>query len=368
MSDFPAPGQPPVPPPGWGAQPPAATPPGPWGAPAGAAGQGPWLPPPGFPPPRPVHKPGVIPLRPLGLGDMYDAAFKVIRHNAKATAGAAALVSGITMAVPLLVTAAVTPMLGGVLSADGATPELDGSQIAALIAAGASFLVGSIAQMLGLALVTGMVAQVTHGAALGRTYTLGEAWAATRGVRLRLIGLSLLLGLGATLLLAAYVAAWVPVVMSREVALIVGWGLVTVPVFLVAMVWLWVRAYYFASVALVIERTGVLAAVGRAFRLTSAAFWRTFGIALLTAVIAQVGGSMLAMPFSLGSQFVPLAVDDLGVALLIAFAMQALGTVVSAVFVVPFMGAVSTTQYLDLRIRKEAYDVELVASAGLAGR
>ncbi len=34
-------------------------------------------------------------------------------------------------------------------------------------------------------------------------------------------------------------------------------------------------------------------------------------------------------------------------------------------FVAPFTGAVSSLQYLDQRMRKEAYDVELMTQAGL---
>src|SRR6478736_9350823 len=81
-----------------------------------------WSPPPGPPPPYagppappshyPVpgmlgaaHKPGALPLRPLGLGDIYDAAFKVIRFNPKATVGSAVLVTAASMAIPVLATA-----------------------------------------------------------------------------------------------------------------------------------------------------------------------------------------------------------------------------------------------------------------------
>ncbi len=35
-----------------------------------------------------AHKPGAFPLRPLGLGDLYDGAFRIIRFNPKATVGA----------------------------------------------------------------------------------------------------------------------------------------------------------------------------------------------------------------------------------------------------------------------------------------
>ena len=90
------------PPPGW--QPPAA-PPRSFGPPPPSYAA--------YPPPQPAaswappqgmlgaaHKPGAMPLRPLGLGDMYDAAFRIIRFNPKATVGSAVLVATVAWLVP----------------------------------------------------------------------------------------------------------------------------------------------------------------------------------------------------------------------------------------------------------------------------
>ena len=55
-----------------------------------------------------AHKPGAIPLRPLQLGDIYDAAFRIIRFNPKATVGSAVLVTAVAMLIPVLVTAVLT--------------------------------------------------------------------------------------------------------------------------------------------------------------------------------------------------------------------------------------------------------------------
>ena len=38
---------------------------------------------------------------------------------------------------------------------------------------------------------------------------------------------------------------------------------------------------------------------------------------------------------------------------------------ITAAFVAPFTSAVTSVQYLDQRIRKEAYDVELMTMAGI---
>ena len=41
---------------------------------------------------------------------------------------------------------------------------------------------------------------------------------------------------------------------------------------------------------------------------------------------------------------------------------------VTAAFIGPFTSAVTSLQYLDQRIRKEAYDVELMTQAGITAR
>src|SRR3954447_4414861 len=94
------------PPPGW--QPPPPPAPSYSGYPPPAHPQQPpppaaWAPAPGML--GAAHKPGAMPLRPLGLGDMYDAAFRIIRFNPKATVGSAVLVATVAWLVPVVVTA-----------------------------------------------------------------------------------------------------------------------------------------------------------------------------------------------------------------------------------------------------------------------
>jgi hypothetical protein len=52
-------------------------------------------------------------------------------------------------------------------------------------------------------------------------------------------------------------------------------------------------------------------------------------------------------------------------ALLVLVVTNAVAQVISAAFVTPFTSAVTSLQYLDQRMRKEAYDVELMQQAGL---
>lgn len=361
MTD-PGPGAAPPPPPGWQPPPPpprsylpgqvtwpAAPPPAAWVPQTGMLGA--------------AHKPGAMPLRPLGLGDMYDAAFRVIRFNPKATVGSSVLVAAVTMTIPVVVTAVLTTTVDITLDETGSA---DTASALGFAGSFGSLLVGLMLFVLGSLLVTGMISHVVAAAAIGRRLTLGEAWAATRGRRWRLVGLAVLLWLGSLLALAVYVAAWVVVAMNAPTGLIVAWGLVTVPAFVAFMAFYWVRVYYLPVPVLMLEEVTVLGAVARGFALTRRQFWRTLGIALLTGIVVGIATNVLAFPISLVGQVASVAVGG-RYALLVLILSQALAQVVSAAFATPFTSAVTSLQYLDQRMRKEAYDVELMRQAGLTG-
>ena len=345
--------------------PPGHAPPG--YAPPGYAPPG--YPPPGYPVAMPAaHKPGAIPLRPLGLGDIYDGAFKIIRFNPKSTVGSAALVAAVAMAIPILVTGFMVLLFDisdGLAALESEEADLSGSDVAGLMTAYGALGAGAVLQWFGLLFVTGMVAHVTAAAAIGRKLSLGEAWAATHGKRWRLVGLAVLLGAATALFLAAIVISIVVmfVVLPGWVAVLasLGAGLLG----FLAMVFLWVRVYYLAVPPLMLEPIGVFGALGRSWALTSRQFWRTFGIALLTLVITQIAASLIGIPFAIIGSFGPLATGNGELGLMIMIVANALSAVVSASFVAPFTSAVTSLQYIDQRIRKEGYDVELVTRAGI---
>ena len=78
-----------------------------------------------------AHKPGAIPLRPLNLGDIYDAALKIIRFNPKATVGSAVLVTAVAMAIPVLLTTFLT--FGLDLSLDPEATDYTATETAGLV-------------------------------------------------------------------------------------------------------------------------------------------------------------------------------------------------------------------------------------------
>jgi hypothetical protein len=301
----------------------------------------------------------------LSLGNIYDGAFRIIRFNPKATVGAAVMVTAVAMLIPVLVTVVVSLTIGIATDASGELdPDATTAELVGALAAYGSLLLSLVVAQVGVVFVTGMVAHVTRAAAVGRRLGLGEAWAATRGKRWRLLGLTLVLNLTFLFLLLAYVLLWVPVVVASSSAWpVVIWGVVSVPAFVALCCWLWIRYYYLPVPALMLEPVGIFGAIGRGWRLSARQYWRTFGIALLTVVIAQFAGGLLSFPVSIVGNVVALAAPEHAVLALIL--TQAVAVVVQNAFVAPFLAAVTSVQYVDLRMRKEAFDVELMREAGI---
>jgi hypothetical protein len=335
-------------PPGW--TPPGQPPPSGYGPPPA----GPWF--------APVHKPGVVPLRPLRLGDLYDGAFQTIRRNPKAMIGLAAGVIALFMVVPAVLSL-VLAALGQLDFGSSLGTELSGTGDPAgpLVATAAGYL-GAFFGAFATVVLNGMLVRVVAEAVLGRRTTAGQAWAATRGRLLRLVGLTAVNTLVALLLLGLPVAAGVLAGFTIGVGqgLLVGVPLLVAGV--VALAFLQVRCFLLAAPALVLERTGVLASMRRAGRLSRGQFWRLFGIQLLTMLVVGLVGEIIAVPLGLVGALGPLLVSGTAGALLLVFAGYLSQVVVSAV-TTPFSSAVVALQYVDQRIRKEGLDVALIAAS-----
>ncbi|HEY5152016.1 MAG TPA: hypothetical protein VIJ23_19820, partial [Mycobacterium sp.] len=221
------------PPPGWPAQPPFWPPAYPQ-VPPGAGYPPPGYPPPGYPPPGypppgygyypPMAiKPGVIPLRPLSLSDIFNAAVGYVRANPKATLGLTTVVVLITQILGLLLQVGPLAFTGRVGAASG--QELTTPMVVGSIASAAA---GGLATALAAILLSGMLTVVVGRAVFGSKITIGEAWEGVRGRLLALIGLSALEVLAVVVLVGAVVAAIAGMVVAANtgVAVIIGIPLV----------------------------------------------------------------------------------------------------------------------------------------------
>ncbi|MGH8883530.1 MAG: hypothetical protein ACRD0P_40330, partial [Stackebrandtia sp.] len=267
------------------------------GYPGGPHPQG-YPPPAGGYPPQPP-RPGIIPLRPLALGDILDGTVKLIRANPKVTLGLSAIV-GVVTGLPVAIWQAVyAPEAGNFFADPGATqggPPTSTMLGGEVVVTFASLLLTFVAT----ALLTGLLIRVLGRAVFGARTTTREAWAMTRS---RVAAL-----LGQTLLVVVVIV--LPVVLVSGSLMVTGVvidhaGLIFVGG-LSVVVWLPYAAFMgtrlaLAPAALVLENLGPVDGMRRSWRLVRGDSWRVFGIVLLTQILIAIVSGVAAIPFSIGS-------------------------------------------------------------------
>ena len=366
MTYYPPPGAPDG---SYGPPPGSPFPPGPHGAP-GAQGSpgpqgpgGPWAGPPSpaaYGPP--VHKPGIVPLRPLVLGDIFGGALQTVRRNPRATVGMALMVTFAFMLLPILGTV--------VLGASGLLPDVDVFDPNAASGSGGmgptdlgfvlSSLVTAIFSGLSTIVITGLIVRVVEQAVLGRRITTAQAWEGTRGRLLPLLGLTVLVTLGMLVVIG------VPVGIALLLGLVTGSGPLTVLLVVLAALagtavsfFLYTRYVLLAAPALVVEGTSVFASFRRAAVLSRGQFWRILGIFLLANLAASVVGQVIAVPFAiLGAVGLFLLPSSWALAGMLL--SSHVSTILTGALIGPFTSGVLVLLYLDQRFRKEGLDIELI--------
>ncbi|WP_367042528.1 hypothetical protein [Streptomyces sp. Je 1-332] len=365
----PAPGQTPPPPPppggGWGGGRPGGPGPGGPGGPGGYPGWGAWQGPP------PAAKPGVIPLRPLGVGEILDGAVSTMRTYWRT-------VLGISLAVAVFTEIVVILLQKFVLNNSASTEALDdpSATVGELTRALGDTLLSSgvvlLITLLGTVIATALLTMVTSRAVLGKPVTTAEAWQDAKPQLPRLIGLTLLLPLIGVAVVA--VGSVPGVLIAVAGATDAGISLAVLGGFaaLIVAVWLLVRLSL-ASPALMLEKQGVKKSMTRSVKLVRGSWWRVFGIQLLAAIIANVVASIIVIPFTLiagavsgdgVTSFLDGGTDELGWTFLI---VSGIGSVIGSMLTFPITAGVTVLLYIDQRIRREALDLELARAAGLQG-
>lgn len=371
----PAPGQTPPPPPppggGWGGGPPGGPGPGGPGRPGGQGGPG------GYPGwgawqgPPPAAKPGVIPLRPLGVGEILDGAVSTMRTHWRT-------VLGISLAVAVFTEIIVILLQGLVLDDSASTDALDdpSATVGELTRALGDTLLSSgvllLITLLGTIVATALLTMVTSRAVLGKSVTTAEAWQDARPRLPKLIGLTLLLPLIGMAIVAAGTLPGVLIAVAG--ASDAGISLAVLGGFAagVVAIWLLVR-FSLSSPALMLEKQGVKKSMTRSVKLVRGSWWRVFGIQLLAAVIANVVASIIVIPFTLiagalsgdgVTGFLDSGTGDLGWTFLI---VSGIGSIIGSMLTFPITAGVTVLLYIDQRIRREALDLELARAAGLQG-
>ncbi|MEY9839071.1 hypothetical protein [Streptacidiphilus sp. EB103A] len=365
--------------------------PGGWpggGGPGGAPG-GPGYPgypgPPGWgyipiPPPPPPPKPGVIPLHPLSVGDVFGGVFGTLRRHFLA------------VYVPLLLTALGSALLFGVLAAFAYSPlqsiyvaarddayfsPSSGQSLTLIGFSAGGFLVAALGGLACYLVCSTTCTTVLRHAVLGRKVTVRQVWSESRPHLWRVLGISLLLTVGASA--AAVVATGLLVAGLGAAAqsdavfgatLLLFW----LPVMAAAM-YVTVRLVLVIPVA-VLENQRPIAALRRAWKLNEGAWWRSFGIPYLVGLVGSVAGQLILVPavvigslpvFGQLSRTPDSAImPHIGFGALAFFYLtMGIGFAVVMVLVLPLTPLTNGLLYLDRRIRRESLDLALAEQAGV---
>lgn len=315
----------------------------------------------------PATKPGIVPLRPLSLGEIYDGAFTAIRHNPKVMLGAATLVILVATVLGVLIAQLIVPALSSSFSSLTETdPELAELGFDNLIAQSlASSLGMSVTLLLAQPVVEGILTVSVSQSVIGRKLSLGEVWERLRGRVGRLIGWALLRSLAGavgTFVWFFVLVLLVALVSEQSTGAAIGLGLLLGAGYVVVLVWLGVRIGLVAP-ALALEGQRLGSTITRAWRLTRGSFWRLFGIYLLAMIIVSVASYIITIPLGLVAGVIGGTGGSTESFTTATVVMSVLSSVISAAITTIFVAAVVALLYIDVRMRREGLDVQLAAAA-----
>lgn len=335
---------------------------GPWRQPPSAAPQPQAM---GF---SVAPKPGIIPLRPLGVGDILDGSFQALRVNPRAmfvpslvvTAG----VGAVSAAVTYIAYSQIAPLFNDLDIDAGATLSL-----ASYLSLNLGTLTSSLLLLLASAILTGLLIVAVSRSVLGRVAELDETWERTKRRIPALLAQTLLLSLVTSLMIIMVflVAALTFLSLNPDLERLGEEAtpqsvllpiLTFVLLFIGAVVvslFLQIRLLV-APAALVLENVGVIESFKRSWQLTRGSFWRTLGTFMLVTMLAGTVSSILGGLVGTVQGLSVALSEDVSVWLNVASSF--LVPLVSGL-VLPFQAAAYALMYIDLRIRKEGLDVEL---------
>jgi hypothetical protein len=332
-------------------------PPG-WGTPAPSG-------PPGWQPAGYGKPPtGIVPLRPLSVGEILDGAFQAVRANPRTMVGTAAAVVAAVTVLSLVPEALLLNGLRDNPALIGASTSLE-DQLDLIGGIGESRIVSIVLTFIAVTMLDALLIVPVSEAVLGRRMGAEAMWRRSRGRLLAALGLALLIGL-------VTVLAVVVVLVPGAVALAAGSGLVGgillaagVAGGIFVAVLLYTR-WSLAAPALMLENASVTTSMRRSWRIVRGSTWRVFGILLLAGIIVNIGQAVVTVPVGLLAGLLTAGQSSPYESLPLTFAqllVSGVGTIVAGAIFYPFSAAVSALLYIDLRMRREGLDVRLARAA-----
>jgi hypothetical protein len=297
-------------------------------------------------------------LRPLGVGDIVDRVFSVYRQRPLLFVALSAVpylalflvIGGIALSLGSLLTplAPFIDSLSDSLSVSGGdrpnvaiTPAI----AAAIVTLIAVAVIAVIVSVLFLSVQIGSLVDAAAARYLGRETTVGASFRAGLRVAPKIIATGLLLFFSLTV---GWLLLFAVLVLANN-ALIATVGILGG---LVATVFVF-ASWLVAPVVAAIEPVGPLHAVRRSWWLSQGHRWRILGLQILLVVLQAVLSTLISFVFL--AAFISDAV--------VRLVLQNIVNVVATVLWAPIEWGTFTILYFDLRVRKEALDLQLAAEA-----
>ncbi|MGL4176522.1 MAG: hypothetical protein ACRCSN_10630 [Dermatophilaceae bacterium] len=317
-----------------------------------------------MPPPTAVggyeFRPGIVPLRPMTLGDIWGGVIKAIRGNVAATMGLSLLVSVVCI---------VPATALGAWVASFETVDFASSTFEDDAGFGAYGLTGQYIPVLASGVstiaLTAFLAYVIGQAVLGRKVGMGETWDGTRRRLLAIAGTVVLSIVMYLVVLGTLIGVPVAVLVAvgdpgPATILLVVLGVISA---VVAMLWLWTRLAFVTAVV-VLENRSPFGAFARSWRLTTGSqFWRIFGIRLLTVILVSIAAQVVALPITVIGLGGPIAAGGEEYLFVAQAVITGVSSLIAGVITTPFTAGVDALMAVDQRIRREGLDVQLVHAA-----
>ena len=304
-----------------------------------------------------VAQPGIIPLRPLTVGELFNGAFQAVRVNPQTMFGFAFAIMAVVGLVQAFFASSSSSSLTRALSS-GDTDDLVyslGSSMGSITTSGLT--------LLATAFLSGMLALTVWDAVLGRKSSPADAWHRFSPRFVPVLLATLLIGIiefvAIVVVLLVFLIPFFLVVVNTASARSydsasagIGGALSIIFLMIVALIviacFLTVK-FAFTSSAVVLEGLGPVDAMKRSWSLSKGSFWRILGriwlIGIVTTLITSVLGAVVGAILGVGAN----AAESLG--LLVAFSAF-VSALLSAV-VIPVQSSFYTLMYLDERMRKE---------------
>lgn len=319
----------------------------------------------GTPPPRPPSGPPSVPagagtrplpLRPMGVGELLDGAIKLYRRKwATLMAMVAILYVPLTFIQAFVTQSLVSPFEQAAIDPTFAASEQFDAFQTTLITFGAVTVGFVLLTFLFVQpFVTAAMARAASRLYLGEDVGIGPTYRFAIGRVHSILWISILTFLAVLLVFLPVILLLVAVIGTAAGGGDPGGAAVLLLlVFLlafVAAVFIFVRLV-FGSTVLVIEGLKGTKALGRSWRLVKGKFWRVLGTLTLAGLVAFVVALVISLPLQA-------AFEAIGPE---AWPLAALSDALATVITTPFTILIAVLLYFDLRIRKEGFDLEVMA-------